>query len=109
MQGKKNQIINSEESATYQREIELKEFTIILKRAILDWEDKMREQSKYFDGFDELSILVGLHPQTIRKFTNSMNPEFPKLNQLLAICNSIGDFKPIEYFYDFANLIRNNK
>lgn len=107
MQSKKNQILNSEESATYQREMELREFTIILKRAILDWEDKMRKRSKYFDSFEELSILVGLHPQTLRKFTNTVNPEFPKLNQLLSICNSIGDFRPIEFYWDFANLIRN--
>jgi len=81
----------------------LSRFTKVLKRSIMDYEDKIRRQSgdKYLDVYDELSALLSLSIPTIRKWTNEFNPDYPKVNQLTALCKIMDDKKPLEFLKDY--------
>lgn len=100
---KNNLKINSVEIKNNLRESDLNRFPIILKRSIADWEDAMRAktQDKYFDAYENLATALNLTPNYIRKFINSYNLEFPKINQLDAICRLIGDSRPLDYLMDY--------
>jgi len=81
----------------------LNEFIIVLRRSILDWEETMRGKlnNPYFDAYEELALLVGIHPQTLRKYVNQFKPTYPTLETLYAICNAIKDTKPVQFYYDY--------
>jgi len=57
------------EEPSDKKERMLNEFIIVLRRSILDWEETMRGKlnNPYFDAYEELALLVGIHPQTLRK------------------------------------------
>lgn len=91
------------------QERNLKEFAVILKRAILDWEYEMRSKTnnKYFDGYEELARLVNLHPQTIRKYVNEFDLITPTVHHLIMICNAINNRTPIEFISDYSKHLIN--
>lgn len=84
------------------KNISLSRFPTVLKRCIDDWEMERQEQTnnKYFDAYDELSILMNLSVPTLRKWTNQYNPSYPNINQITQLCNHLGNTKPIGYIID---------
>jgi len=87
-------------------EVNLGKLPILLHRAITDFENKLRETDAYADGYEVISTLLNIHPQTLRKYTNKFNPTYPTVNNLISICKITGDSKPIDYIKDYWELIK---
>lgn len=106
---KGNQAINLGKSGGKQKEMNLAQLPIILKRSILDWEDRMRQEigDKYFDSYEELSSLTGIAVSTLRKYitTTEASAEYPPINKLIQICLIICDKKPLEFIIDYADKV----
>jgi|GEM_PF-3077049 len=87
-------------------EVNLNRLSILIHRAIVDFENKLREDDPYIDGYEEIAMLIGIHPQTLRKYTNRFNPTYPTISNLISICKITGDSKPIDFVYDYWNKIK---
>ena len=84
------------------KELNLSELPSILENTILNWQQANRKNNRYFNGYNELAHLLNVHPMTLRKYTNQFNPEFPKVNLLVSICNLCGDYTALEFLNDYT-------
>ena len=80
----------------------MSELPSILENTILNWQQANRKNNRYFNGYNELAHLLNVHPMTLRKYTNQFNPEFPKVNLLVSICNLCGDYTALEFLNDYT-------
>ena len=105
IQNKTHQDNNNQKIFQNYSEVNLSQLPILLHNSILNWETKQRQCQPYFSGYDELAILLNLHPQTLRKFSNQYSGKFPPVNVLIGICKITGDFTPLNYITDYSKQI----
>lgn len=80
------------------KEYSLTKLPSILHESILNWETEQRKRGdKFFLGYEELSALLNIHPQTLRKYTNISQPKYPAVNHLIAMCRIMNDYTAWEY------------
>lgn len=60
---------------------------------------------KYFNGYKELSTLVGLAPSTLRSYTDEFTLTTPTVEGLIKICVAIQDNTPLEFINDFQKAL----
>ena len=89
--------VNKEKIIQNYSEVNLSQLPILLHNCILNWETNQRKNQPYFCGYDELALLLNLHPQTLRKYTNQYSGKFPPVNHLIGICKITNDFTPLDY------------
>jgi hypothetical protein len=106
---KNNPDRNPLESNNILNGLTMNDFPNILEEAILTWEKNMRRKlnNKFFCGYRELSILVGLAPSTLRSYTDEFTPKFPTLLSLTQICAVINDLRPIEFYFEYTKSVVN--
>lgn len=96
------QILKSEVQEKAQ--MNLIEFHDILHESIIEW---ARKHGRHFRPYEELSQLVGLAPQTLRKYSgHSETCAFPPINNLIAICHAIGDWRAYEFLSDYIKQLK---
>ena len=109
MQVKRNPTGKGGEQGGKEKEMNLAQLPIVLKRALLDWEEEMRMKTgnEYLDFYEELSALTGISSATIRHYvtTTEQSAEYPPVNKLVQICLVIGNKKPLEFINDYANQV----
>lgn len=78
----------------------MKNFRIVLKREIIEFENKIRKDEPEFDVYEWLGELLGYYPTTIRKWFNDYDQTGTKmgLKDLQMICIYIRTVRPIEAF-----------
>lgn len=85
----------------------LSKLPLILHNSIRNWEIKMtNETGTHWLGYEELSAILGKHPQTIRKWTNQFDPKFPPVNQLALCCKVMDDWSSWDYVVNSTKGLR---
>ena len=86
----------------------MKNFRTVLKRELIEFENKMREDDKQFDVYEWLGNLLEYNPSTIRKWLNQFDQTGTKigLKDLQLICVYLNTIRPIEAFlYETTQII----
>lgn len=98
IESKDNDIIINKELTNNSEIISLKRVKIVLKRSLMDFEDKMKEQmnDEYFDVYDYIRDLgEGFAEATVRRYLNTTTNDFFKPTQLVILCRNIKDKRPL--------------
>lgn len=79
-------------------ETSLSQLPLIIHNTIRNWETQMSQSTgTHFLGYEELGMLMDIHPQTLRKWSNQFTTHQPKVSQLISLCKLTQDWTAWNY------------